>query len=60
MDIGQKFFWVVVIGGILSALVYALVKIGEVVVKRRTAAMIAEHGAGEGDGDEEDGSSPKE
>jgi hypothetical protein len=44
VGIGDKLFWVVIVGGALSVLVFILVKIGERVVKRRTAALLEQHG----------------
>ena len=43
MGIGDKLVWVVIIGGVLSALVFVLVMLGNVMVRRRTAALLAEH-----------------
>lgn len=51
MDLGTKVVWFVIILGIVTTLVIAVIKIGDIVVKRRTAALLAEHG-GENDNDE--------
>lgn len=50
-DLTDKLVWVVVIGGSLAVLIFVLVKVGEVIVKRRTAALLAKHEA-EGGADE--------
>ena len=44
MDLGSKLTWLVIIAGVLSVLVIGLIRVGQVVVKRRTAALLAEHG----------------
>ena len=56
MGIGDKLVWVVIVGGVLSVLVFILVKIGERVVKQRTAALLEQHGGG----DEGEESPPEE
>ncbi len=43
LDLGDKLVVLVVAAGIASALIYVLIKVGEIVVKRRTAALLAEH-----------------
>ena len=50
--LGDKLVLLVVAAGIASAIIVGLIKLGEVIVKRRTAALIAQHAEG---ADDEDG-----
>lgn len=58
MDLGEKLVWLVIVAGILSAIIIGVIKIGEVVVRRRTAALLAAHAESDDDGEEE-GEAPK-
>ena len=59
VDLGEKLVWLVIVAGILSVVIIGVIKIGEVVVRRRTDALLAAH-SGDGDGDrEDDQESPK-
>ncbi len=53
LDLENKLVVLIVAAGILSVVVVALIKIGEIVVKRRTEALIAEHEDGENKEDNE-------
>lgn len=57
LDLGNKLIVLVVAAGIASVLIVALIKIGEVLVRRRTEALIAEH---KDDNDGEDGAASPE
>jgi hypothetical protein len=48
VDLGSKLTLLVVVAGTLSAMVVVLVKVGNAVVRRRTAALLAEHERDEG------------
>jgi len=44
VDIGTKALWFVIILGILTIVIVGVIKVGDVVVRRRTAALLAAHG----------------
>jgi hypothetical protein len=44
VDIGTKALWFVIILGIVTIVIVAVIKVGDVVVRRRTAALLAAHG----------------
>lgn len=52
VDLGDKLVWLVIVAGILSVIIIGVIKIGEVVVRRRTDALLAAH-SGDDDGDRE-------
>ena len=60
MDWGEKAFWFVIVAGSLCAIIFAVIKVGEVVVKRRTDALLAEHAVNDSDekGGTDDGKEP--
>ncbi len=41
VDLSDKFTWLFIIAGILSVVILGLIKLGNVVVNRRTAALLA-------------------
>jgi hypothetical protein len=58
VDLGQKLIWLVIIAGVLSAIIIGVIKVGDVVVRRRTRALLAAH-ANDGDEKEKDEGAPK-
>lgn len=54
VDLGDKFLLLVIVAGIGSAIVIGLVKVGEIIVRRRTAALIDQHSEGRTEEEEDD------
>ena len=49
-----KILWFVIIVGIASVIIFGLVKLGEVIVRRRTNALLAAHTETQNDASERD------
>ena len=53
LDLSNKLIVLVIAAGIASVVIVALIKVGEIVVRRRTQALIAEHENSENGKDDE-------